>query len=136
MMSSKKSNAAVAEPQADLPTNQIQVKEGTKTHKILMSYNRLQNVGEVANELGIKYQHVYNTLRMKGIQPKTSRSSSSDGKTLTDRMKEMTEEGKTAGEIARILTEERQATDANAKPVSYQQVYNSLKGNINRSAGE
>jgi DNA-binding CsgD family transcriptional regulator len=100
----------------------VTAKAGTKTEKILEAYSRLGSVKAVAEELGIKYQHVYNTLRMKQIQPNTTRSN--NGVSLSDEIVKLHGLGKTTGEIAKILSARE---DRQGKPVSYQQVYNTLK---------
>lgn len=104
----------------------ITAKEGSKTAKILQKFAELGNVGETAKALGIKYQHVYNTLRMKGIQPPSNRS---EGSSLKSKMLILKEQGKTTGEIAKSLSL------SEGRSISYQHVYNTLKGDINRVEG-
>lgn len=83
----------------------------TKTSEILRLWNEGKTRGEIAKELGIRYQHVYNTLVNKQVEmPVVDRSESKSSK-----IRAMFVEGKGKSEIAKELG------------ITFQHVYNVLR---------
>lgn len=90
----------------------VEVKEGSKTAEMLRLNSEGKSVGEIAKELGVKYQMVYNTLKMKGVE--VNKVVKEEGESKSSRIRKMDKEGMSKGDIAKELG------------ISYQFVYNVL----------
>ena len=95
-------------------------KKPSKTSRMVALHNEGKSVGEIAKVMGVKYQHVYNTLKSKGITPGVQKR---DGSKSAE-IKKLAKEGLTCGQIAKKLG------------IRYQHAYNVLGGKINRAADQ
>ena len=64
--------------------------------KIVELYEKGKTTSEIAKELGVRYQRVYNTLITKGLQPRNSGKQKGEKRT---KIEELLKEGKSTMEI-------------------------------------
>lgn len=95
----------------------VKVESGSKSEKMLVLNLEGKSVGEIAKELGVKYQYVYNVLSMKGVKKNSKKV---DGVSVSSRIRALRSEGLGKGEISKVLSEEL------GREISYQWVYNVL----------
>lgn len=87
-----------------------EVKAGSKTETMMRLNDEGMTVGQIAREMGVKYQQVYNTLKMKQCVVKLGKEVGEESKSAA--IRRLLKTGMTRGEVANELG------------VSYQFVYN------------
>lgn len=95
----------------------VKVEEGSKSEKMLRLNEEGKSVGEIAKELGVKYQYVYNVLKMKGVKVNSKKEG---GVSVSSMIRELRKEGMSKGDISKVLSERLN------REISYQWVYNVL----------
>lgn len=88
----------------------VKVEKGSNVEKMLRLNEEGKTVGEIAKLLGLKYQVVYNSLKMKGVGVNLKEK----GESKSEKIRKMAKEGVSKGDIAKELG------------ISYQFVYNVL----------
>lgn len=79
--------------------------EGSKSSKMIVLYNAGVEIGEIAKEMGVRYNFVYNVVsnncRINGIELRTQKRG--DGTSKKDIVIQMLSEGKECTEISAAL---------------------------------
>jgi hypothetical protein len=87
------------------------VVEETKTSKIMARHADGMSVGDISRDLGISYQHVYNTLKSKKVELEVRDKTN----TTASKIVRLHKSGMTTGQISRELG------------ITFQHVYNTLR---------